>query len=249
MLEWALFIKSSVKRPKLFKANVLITNREITNGYDKIADKIYMSEKFYQTCINIAGKIHGDIIDIGCGQGFLLEKITKNYMVNSAVGIDISPKLCLISKARNPEATILNLSAEEIDNIFADNSFDFVFLTEVLEHLLFPDIVLTKVSNILKPTGKLILTVPNRDWIRYEKYKAKRRIFQPVDDHFYRFTEIIKLLKKSNFELEKILGEDMLFHSSGVKKRIDHILLLIFPQLNRKMKRLVIRARNKKSES
>lgn len=239
-------MKSSVSDSECGYNRKGISRKEIANGYDKIADKIFMSDKFYQTCIKIAGKIEGNIIDIGCGQGFLLEKILKKFKINLAAGIDISPQLCSIAVNRIPNATILNLDAEDIDTKFNESLFDFVFMTEVLEHLLDPWKVLIKVSKILRPNGKLILTVPNRDWFGYEKYKVSRKVFQPVDDHFYKIGEIKKLLEQSNFQIEKIRGEEILFHSSGVVRKMDKVLLLLFPILNRKMKRLIILARNKK---
>lgn len=224
----------------------MITKKEIIDGYDKIADKIIMSDEFYNNCIKISGEIQGNIIDIGCGQGILLEKILKKFQITLAVGIDISPKLCSMASAKNPNATIFNLDAEDIDDKFSENSFDIVFMTEVLEHLLNPQKVLVKVSRILKPNGKLIITVPNHDWFLYEKYKVSREVFQPVDDHFYRVDEIRKLLEQNSFEIRKIRGDEVLFNSYKIFKRINAILLLLFPFLNKRMKRLIILAINKK---
>jgi SAM-dependent methyltransferase len=42
----------------------------------------------------------------------------------------------------------------------ADNTFDLVFLLEVLEHLDFPDQALEEIQRVLKPGGYLILGVP-----------------------------------------------------------------------------------------
>ena len=226
----------------------MITKKEIIDGYSKIANRIFMSEEFYESCIKIAGKIQGNIIDIGCGQGRLLEKVLKKFRVNQAIGIDISPKLCALASARNPQASIFNLDAEEVDNKFSENSFDIVFMTEVLEHLLNPQKVLLKISRILKPGGKLIITVPNSDWFGYKKYKRSREIFQPVDDHFYKVDEVKRLLEQNNFRVEEIHGGDVLFNYSGILKFIDKILLLLFPVLSKRMKRLIILAINKKSK-
>ncbi len=45
---------------------------------------------------------------------------------------------------------------------FADNTFDLIIFTEVLEHIwLFPNKVLTEIERVLKPDGYLLLTTPN----------------------------------------------------------------------------------------
>ena len=228
----------------------MISKKEVAEGYDRIADEIIMSDSFYSSCIKILKReIQGKVLDIGCGQGILLEKLLNRFPVNHAVGIDISPKLCSIAASRNNQATISNLDAEDIDTGFSENYFDIIFMTEVLEHLLNPQKVLLKVSKILKNNGELVISVPNRDWFRYKKYNVTRKVFQPVDDHFYRLKEVQKLLEENCFEIKRIRGEETLIHSSGIFRRLDKILLLLFPILNRKMKRLIILAINKKHES
>lgn len=167
------------------------------NGYDKVKDRIFMSDRFYRSCIRTSGNVHGNVLDIGCGQGLLIKKILEKSNANFVVGIDISPKLCSISAIRNPTARIVNADAE--NNCFVQNSFNVIFMTEVLEHLLEPQKALLEVARILKYNGKLVLTVPNRDWLLFEKYKRSKESFQPVDDHWYRVNEIKLMLSRNHF--------------------------------------------------
>lgn len=221
----------------------MVTKKEIRDGYDKIYDKIFMSDRFYQFCIKIVDKIQGDVLDIGCGQGFLIEKLLKKTKHNSVVGVDISPKLCSIASARNPKAIIFNSDAENLP--FTRNSFDIIFITEVLEHLLAPRKAISEISRVLKPKGKLVLTVPNRDWFLFKRYSISKKSFQPVDDRWYRVREIKKLLSQNGFKIIKIIGEGPLYFS-GVLKNIEPVVVFMFPYLNKKMKRLIILSENVK---
>src|SRR5690606_5554081 len=67
---------------------------------------------------------------------------------------DLIPK----AKERNPGLKIIEESVYELTH--KDNTFDVVFLLEVLEHLDYPDKALQEIHRILKPGGVLILGVP-----------------------------------------------------------------------------------------
>lgn len=81
----------------------------------------------------------------------------------------------------------------------ADNTYDIVLLTQVLEHVPSPTAVLKEVQRILKPGGKLLLSVPLNGPLHGEPW------------HFFHFTHhgIVQLAKNSNLqviELEKVGG-------------------------------------------
>lgn len=103
----------------------------------------------------------------------------------------------------------------EIDSIpVAPNSFDFVLCTEVMEHVAFPDKAFREFHRILKPGGKLFLTVPfvfgehqmPHDYFRYTRYALLKfaresgfsvQLIRPQGGRFQSF---------SNFLIELIPG-------------------------------------------
>lgn len=223
----------------------MITKEEIARGYDAIADKVGVSLEFYDECLSIQKKYTGKILDVGCGRGLLLKKVRKLASPGSEFfGLDISPKLCEIARENNPGATIVCGDAENLP--FDENQFDIVFMTEALEHMLDFDKALTGVSRVLKPGGTFIVTVPNRDWARYEFYeRIRNKEFQPVDDHFFRFEEIKGYLERHDFKIMKIIGLDNLWYY-GWKHELERGLAFIFPALNKRMKRLLFKCENGK---
>ena len=77
------------------------------------------------------------------------------------------------------------------DQLPLDNaSADAVLLTEVLEHLSAPDVALSEIARVLRPSGRLYLTVPFV-WILHE---------MPFDYFRYTPSALLMLLERSGFE-------------------------------------------------
>ena len=108
-----------------------------------------------------AGLVDGmSILDCGCGPGYLLEKLLKLYPEVHCTGIDASETL--VKYARNyivedfhHRCKIENQSVISLK--FSDETFDFVIMRLVLEHLPKPLDALNEVKRVLKKGGQVIL--------------------------------------------------------------------------------------------
>lgn len=93
-------------------------------------------------------------LDIGCRDGYWSERLkAKGYRVSS---LDIAPRY----------AGALTHDAEQALP-FADQTFDLVWCTEVIEHLHTPAHLLGEIERVLAPGGQAILTTPNSAWWFY----------------------------------------------------------------------------------
>lgn len=98
-------------------------------------------------------------IEIGCGEGYSTQKLrallppTVTLQASEYVAHQIPT-----AQKLNPGITITEESAYQTTH--ADNTFDMVFLLEVLEHLDYPDKALAELKRIVKPGGYLIIGVP-----------------------------------------------------------------------------------------
>jgi 2-polyprenyl-3-methyl-5-hydroxy-6-metoxy-1,4-benzoquinol methylase len=94
------------------------------------------------------------LLDIGCGWDAKFLRSVEAY-VSRAEGID----------ARAPELHTQKLSTRRMTLAqslpYADDAFDVVTMLAVLEHLSHPGAVIAEVFRILKPGGRLVLTVPS----------------------------------------------------------------------------------------
>ncbi|KKQ37138.1 MAG: Methylase involved in ubiquinone/menaquinone biosynthesis [Candidatus Woesebacteria bacterium GW2011_GWA1_37_7] len=97
------------------------------------------------------------IVDVGCGEGFTLERLRKEKIGKYYLGIDGSNIAVKLGKVLFPKIIF------EKHNIYKlplkDNSYDFVLCTEVLEHLEKPDKALKELVRVSRKY--LALSVPN----------------------------------------------------------------------------------------
>lgn len=106
----------------------------------------------------------GDVVlDCGCGLGFYLMIVRELYAC-PLVGLDRGwPRL---KKAQSELAgRAVGLTLGDVLRLpYADNSFDKIIFSEVLEHLPDDAAALNEVKRVLKPGGVVAITVPNQDY-------------------------------------------------------------------------------------
>ncbi len=95
-----------------------------------------------------------EILEIGCGAGGMLGPLGKYGRVT---GMDISQDYIQFCRSRGYER-VLTGSGYELP--FADDSFDLVALFDVIEHIPDDERVLSEVRRVLKPGGRIFLSVP-----------------------------------------------------------------------------------------
>ncbi len=101
----------------------------------------------------------GRILDIGCAEGALAEQVMREKQPEAYEGIEILPHVA--EKAK----TILNRvyvgSAEQVVPELPSQSYDWIILADSLEHMVDPWEMLRQVTRLLKPGGRLMLSIPN----------------------------------------------------------------------------------------
>ncbi len=181
-----------------------------------IHEKIVSANNFtYRHIIELIDKYVSPgmkVLDIGCGSGTL-----TFYMANKGIkvlGIDISNKSVEKCKESAEFLKLQNLTSFKTMD-FPDRSpgglFDFVLLTEVIEHLENDNLAIKKIHALLKPRGILLLTTPSRNAPLFRLGLADT--FDKKVGHLRRYTlsELEKKLTKQGFTiLEKKKKEGIL---------------------------------------
>lgn len=116
----------------------------------------------------------GAIVDIGCGVGVLLKYLKETIPSRDMTGVDISRVAIEQVRGLGFKGVVARLPELPLDS----EAYDVALAGEVLEHLRRPEKAVEQFARVLKPSGRLIVTVPD-----------DRLSFLEEDQHFHSFDE------------------------------------------------------------
>ena len=91
-------------------------------------------------------------LDIGCGNGWVVRKISKNTNCKKAIGIDKSKKMIKIAKTKQTSKKE-NYFVTDLESWKYSHKFDIVFSMESLYYSVPMESAINKVYRLLKPGG------------------------------------------------------------------------------------------------
>ena len=151
------------------------------------------------------------ILDIGCGDGKLMDQLGKNLNAKTH-GIELDRDLA--SKAIARGFNVIHGDAEIDLAQYSNQSFDYVILSQTLQAMMKPKDIL---SELLRIGSKAIVSFPNfGHWkIRFQLLVSGR---MPVTEslpyswydtpniHFFTIKDFLKLCSDMNIVIEKSIG-------------------------------------------
>lgn len=139
-----------------------VSDKEYEAVY-RLHPRVHAGTDNSEACIRkIAGDMRGDsICDVGCGTGYLLERLRAlgGVECRRMVGVDF----VLPEKPPSPGIELISAKIESLP--FADGEFDTVICTHVLEHILDYRKALAELRRIAR--RRLIIVVPRERESRY----------------------------------------------------------------------------------
>ena len=109
------------------------------------------------TCMRLAGLKRGArVADLGCGSGVFTDLLHKQGY--HSIGLDISPKLVALGRAKYPDVEFLEGDVENLP--FPSASLDGVLLSGLVHHLPDPSRCAAEVFRALKPGGSFVAFDP-----------------------------------------------------------------------------------------
>ncbi len=151
------------------------------------------------------------VLDVGCGDGILMEFLIKEKKVNIR-GIEISK-----AKVQNCIAkglTIIEGNAEDDLRQFPNKSFDYVILSQTLQAFLNPEKVIDELLRIGK---QAIVTIPNFGYWKIGLHlllKGTMPVTKTLPDEWYNTANIhlctikdfVNFSRSKNFKLSKSIA-------------------------------------------
>src|SRR5215213_11365163 len=173
------------------------------------------------------------LLEIGCGAGNLLLQATVSG--SYSVALDLSMQALTFVRSRleearsGAEAPAGYACTQAIGEALplADESFDCVLMSEVIEHLEEPQISIREAVRVLRPGGRLLITTPNyRSFWPLMEWAVDRLNMAPKmagEQHISRFhpASLKRLLIQSRLTLEY----------AGSVYNLSPFLSLVFPEL------------------
>lgn len=142
-----------------------------------------------------------NILEIGCGAGYISYKLAKKYPKAQVTAIDISDKSIELAKkvfkARN-----LNYFCTTIENFQSEKKFDLIVLFDVYEHIADEmKVSFNKaLSNYISKDTTVFFSFPTPTLLAYQR-KYTPSALQPVDEDITIFT-LCNFAKQSNLSLK-----------------------------------------------
>lgn len=129
-----------------------------------------MSDRYYATArhdvLRFIDWVPEKVLEIGCGAGATMA-VLRQKGVTSAVGVELDAGAA--EAAKDHFDTVLQGFVEQadIESVVAPGTLDMVMALDVLEHLVDPWTQVKRLTALLKPGGRFVLSVPN---IRNSKF-------------------------------------------------------------------------------
>ena len=151
---------------------------------------------------------HSKVLDIGCGEGELLEWLTKNKKVEGR-GLELSQVGVNASIAKG--LAVVQGDANTDLGYYPSNAYDFVILSQTLQTMRDPKEALKNLTRIGK---KIIVSVPNFGYWKNRLYLlffgkmpvTKTLFYQWYDTpniHFCTLNDFVDLCEDMNIKIEK----------------------------------------------
>lgn len=97
------------------------------------------------------------VLDLGCGDGQLLKHLSE-YRNITGYGMEIDPQKTIQAMHNGLNVIQSNLNSADLTDYFDPNSFDYVIMTQALQVVSRPDILLKKMLTVGR---ECIITFPN----------------------------------------------------------------------------------------
>jgi 2-polyprenyl-3-methyl-5-hydroxy-6-metoxy-1,4-benzoquinol methylase/Zn ribbon nucleic-acid-binding protein len=112
-----------------------------------------------ESILNALGRRGGAMLEIGSGFGTFADEMRSRGIHDRVVALEMTPALARTCRERGLEVLECPIESLEIP----EQSFDLIVSFEVIEHVFSPGFFLAAARRLLRPSGLLVLSCPNRE--------------------------------------------------------------------------------------
>ena len=162
-----------------------MSKTKVEKHFDKVAKKYDFYKKknsfYYENLKKLLGREipkGGNVLEIGCGTGDLLNHLRPKI----GYGYDISSEMISISNSKFLISKNLTFSTE-FPLTINHQPFDYIFMSDVIEHLEKPGETFKQISKLMNNKSKLVITMANPIWETPLMIAEKLKLKMPEGPH------------------------------------------------------------------
>jgi len=129
----------------------------------KVTKNIFRYKWIYENFLN---GVHGKkILEIGIGVGGIVQFLKKD---NEVIGSEISQSAINLNKELGIKTLKIDLDNGRFP--FKDHNFDIIIFIGTIEHLNNPQNAINEIKRLIKPNGRILISIPNPLTGHYQIY-------------------------------------------------------------------------------
>jgi len=177
------------------------------------------------------------VLDSACGEGFGAKILASK--AKHVEAIDYSSEAIKIARDKYSVGNISYKRADVNETGYKDNMFDIICAFEIIEHLNDPEAMLRELERVLKPSGSLFISTPNRYFLReklripenpYHVREYNRDELRSLLKQYYDVNLLGLFLKKKKIEYSPLFKYYLMF-----KRKLGLIKWEINPKLRQRI--------------
>jgi len=174
---------------------------KIARLYDVIW-KDYIKNTNEEVIKNLELKDGFDVLDAGCGTGYLIKRLWEENPRLNIIGVDISEKMLNIAKKRLKGRKI-KLLKKDMEDLNLSDKFDIIVSNGNIHYIKNIEGFIQKCKSLLKENGQLILVDWSKDYLLFRVLKIYWKFRIKPFTQIYTMEEIKDRLTKTGFKIEK----------------------------------------------
>lgn len=174
----------------------------VIDDYEDVNEKLSSTynQRFTEAIKHLDIQPGMKVLNIWSRTGKAIQYLRKAYDDFELINLEVAPKFIAKSKGNFPRENFNQTNLESLN--FSDNYFDRILSLETLEHTPKPIVFLKELNRVLKPQGKLIMSLPPRTAeVSLRIYETFFHNHGEGPHKFLSSKTVKKLLKESGFNL------------------------------------------------
>lgn len=146
-----------------------------------------------------SGLLPGKVLDVGCATGAFLDVARASGW--DVYGVELSSFSCDIARKTYGDRVFCGMLHQAA---FANESFDLITLSDLLEHVTNPGEFLDEAHRIMKPGGILLIVTPNKDSISSRLMRQSWSHYKREHLWYFSPETIVRLLGQHGFAVDTV---------------------------------------------